>query len=321
MNRPAPADRRGFTLIEMTIALVVGLVVLASATSFVVSTFRAQAGADMREEISRNARFLGEMLQRDIADAGVDLPSTTVFGSVDVRNDTVSVLRVPYTPTAAPKYTFEPPALPAGSSVPPNCGATCITVRTNPAGSALQLQAGDLVRLQSANVRRLILVQNITAGAGADLFNVRFANIDSILHRASVPAGGLMLDRAGTTVQKLLPIVFWRQGNQFMRATGMDPVTAAVGPPRRLDLLGDPLLDSVRTLTASLIFTDGHEANTVSGTDADATNNYDQIVSIRIQGTLASISRNPRVNGGQPTLRQFDWRFSPRNLRYERNAP
>jgi hypothetical protein len=71
----------------------------------------------------------------------------------------------------------------------------------------------------------------------------------------------------------------------------------------------------------SVIFLDGDELTSVSGTDADQTNNYDQIASVRVQGTLESSTTNPHVNSGSPAQRRFSWRFSPRNLRYERARP
>src|SRR5262249_17754982 len=119
MSGTTPRGRDGFTVIELLIAMVVGVVVFMSATGILLATFRAQAGSDMREELARNSRFLGEVLQRDLSEAGVDLRSTATFGSVDVRNDTISALSVPFDRDEAPAYRIAPPAgspnpLPAG---------------------------------------------------------------------------------------------------------------------------------------------------------------------------------------------------------------
>ena len=54
-------------------------------------------------------------------------------------------------------------------------------------------------------------------------------------------------------------------------------------------------------------------------TDADATNNYDQIAAIRIRMVLAADRTSPRVNGGVLLTRPKEWYLVPRNLVYERN--
>jgi prepilin-type N-terminal cleavage/methylation domain-containing protein len=313
MSWTTPRGRQGFTIIELLIAMVVGVVVFMSATGILLATFRAQAGSDMREELARNTRFLGEALQRDLSEAGVDLRSTATFGSVDVRNDTISVLSVPFDPDEAPAYRIAPPAgspnpLPAGGT----CGADCIAVVSDSAGKPVLLQAGDVAKLQVNNIRHLIVVTGVAA-AGPDTFRISFLNGDSLLHRPAAFAGGLLLDRSGTSIQRLAMAAYWRDASgRLMRATRFN----ANGT-----LQGEPLFEGVVSFEASVIFLDGDELTSVSGTDADLSNNYDQIASVRVQGTLTSSITNPHVNGGQPAQRQFSWRFSPRNLRYERARP
>jgi|KBSSwiStaDraftv2_1062776.scaffolds.fasta_scaffold125271_2 prepilin-type N-terminal cleavage/methylation domain-containing protein len=305
--------RGGFTIIELLIAMVVGVVVFMSATGILLATFRAQAGSDMREEVARNARFLGEALQRDLSEAGVELRSTSTFGSVDVRNDTISVLSVPFDPDEAPVYRIAPPAgspnpLPAGGT----CGSACIAVVSDSAGKPVRLQVGDVAKLQVNNVRHLIVVTDVAA-AGPDTFRISFLNTDSLLHRPAAFAGGLLLDRAGTSIQRLTMAAYWRDASgRLMRATRFNPNGT---------LQGESLFEDVTAFQVSVIFLDGDELTSVSGTDADQTNNYDQIASVRVQGTLESSTTNPHVNSGSPAQRRFSWRFSPRNLRYERARP
>ena len=305
--------RAGFTIIELLVAMVVGIIVFMSATGILLATFRAQTGGDMREEVIRNARFLGEALHRDLSEAGVDLRSTTTFGSVDVRNDTVSVLSVPFDPDEAPVYRIAPPAgspnpLPPGGT----CGAACIAVVSDSAGKPVRLLPGDVAKLQVNNVRHLIVVTGVAA-AGPDTFRISFLDTDSVLHRPAGFAGGLLLDRAGTSIQRLAAAVYWRDpAGQVLRATRFNTDGT---------LQGVQLFEGATAFEASVIFVDGDELTSVSGADADHTNDYDQIASVRVQGTLASGQTSPQVNGGRPAQRRFSWRFSPRNLRYERSRP
>jgi hypothetical protein len=53
--------------------------------------------------------------------------------------------------------------------------------------------------------------------------------------------------------------------------------------------------------------------------DSDATNDFDDIVAVRIQATLAADDPDPRVNQGVLYTRDYEWSFAPRNLTYERN--
>ena len=103
-----PAGRAGFTLVELMIAMIVGLVVLAAATAVVASTWRGAAGGRMREGIERNARFMNSALNRDLSETGVGIASSVRFGSLSVRNDTIVILSVPYTNgTVASPHTFQ----------------------------------------------------------------------------------------------------------------------------------------------------------------------------------------------------------------------
>ena len=51
-------SHRGFTLIELVISLIMGLVVLTASVSFAVTTMRSVAGNEIRENVQRNARFI-----------------------------------------------------------------------------------------------------------------------------------------------------------------------------------------------------------------------------------------------------------------------
>src|SRR5574338_79539 len=114
------ARRNGFTLIELMIAIVVGVLVLSSATSLALTTFRSMSGLQMRDGIDRNARFVGLTFQRDLAETGVDLESLAVW------NDSISILRVPYAPGPSAVW-------PLSVANPPNngqCGLTCVEIQT-----------------------------------------------------------------------------------------------------------------------------------------------------------------------------------------------
>jgi prepilin-type N-terminal cleavage/methylation domain-containing protein len=300
---PHARARAGFTLIEILIAMVVGVLVLSSATSLAVTTFRSLSGLQMRDGIDRNARFVGLTLQRDLAETGVDIESLADFGTLDVWNDSIAILRVPYEPAAAPPY-----ALSTANSVNGVCGATCVEIQTG--GTPPDLVVGDIARFQLNQQRRLLLLTGVTPVAGG--YRIDFSNLPSVIHHTSGIAGIALTpaNASSAIVQKLTPVIYWRQGTQLMRATTLSPGGGFVG---------EVLADGVQTFAVTLIFTDGDELPTASALDADGTNDYNDIAGIRVRATLQADRADPRINGGTPITRQYQWFVAPRNLIYERN--
>jgi prepilin-type N-terminal cleavage/methylation domain-containing protein len=292
--------RAGFTLLELLIALTVGLVVLTAATKLAAMTWVGVRGLSLRDDITRNAR-VGLSLQRDVQETGVDLSSSVDFGSLATFSDTVVMLRVPYTPTATNQYPLNTSNFATGV-----CGATCVEIRTG--GPVPDIVAGDLARIQVSNTRRLIYVTAVAAVNGG--YRIQFTNNASLLHR---PAGiaGLAVNPASAFVQKLGMVGYWRENGQLMRAQKLNP---------DLSLAGESIATGVQALTTTLIFVNGAEAAQAdNGTDATTTNDCDGIAALRIRATVQGDRTDPRVNGGRPVQRQLQWWFAPRNLIYERN--
>lgn len=297
-------SRAGYTLIELMIAVVVGVLVLSSATSLALTTFQSMSGLQMRDGIDRNARFVGLTLQRDLAETGVDLESLADFGTLAVWNDSISILRVPYEPGPAPVYPLSVANLPGNGM----CGLTCVEVQTG--GAAPALAAGDVARFQLNQQRRLIQITGIAPAANG-AYRVNFSNLATVIHHASGMVTGLTNANApSAVVQRVQPVLYWRQGTQLMRATRLDPGGA---------FAGEVIADGVQSFTATLIFADGDEAASANPLDADGTNDYNDIAGIRVRAVLQSDRTDARINGGVPLRRNYEWFVAPRNLIYERN--
>lgn len=301
-------NTKGFTIIEMVIALVIGLVILSASLQFAVATMRTVEGGKVREETYRNVRFLTMSLERDFQFTGVSLQSTSAFGSLTVSGDTILILSVPYDPNEAPPYDLFPPPgtdnpLPVGGT----CGTRCVNLSRDANGD-FDLAVGDLARLQVNGERRLIIVQSVV-DAGASI-EVWFTSATTIFKYPAGLTGGLRLDRFGTFLQKLSPVIYYVQGTQLMRAERFN-----------LDgtLAGVPLADGIHAWDVQLEFEDGDLADAAQPNDADYTNDYDDMTAVHVNATVAADNVDPRVNGGNLFTRTYEWRFSPRNLMYERN--
>ena len=304
------AGRAGYTIIELLIACVVGVVVLSSAMSLGVATFRSLAGVQLRDGIDRNGRFVGMTLQRDLTETGVLIEAQNDFGTLAVWNDSISILRVAFDTSAFPQYNLTTAGGFARGVNNPLGTSTSLDINTG--GVVPRLAAGDLARYQLNTSRRLILITSVVR-QGA-VYRVTFTSATRLIHH---DAGlvGVYPNVAGTNVsaafvQKLSPVMYWRNGTQLMRAQSLNPDGTWVG---------QVIADGVQTFDASLIFTDGDEATQANGTDADLTNNYNQIAAIRVRATMTSVATDARVNGRVLLTRPYEWFVAPRNLIYERN--
>ena len=76
---------------------------------------------------------------------------------------------------------------------------------------------------------------------------------------------------------------------------------------------------NVTAWDAKMVFLDGDEADEADPYDLDFTNDFDDILGIRVTATLAASRTHLRVAGGALFTREYSFRAYPRNLMYERN--
>ena len=76
-------EASGFTVIELIIALTLGTIVIAAAIRYVITEFRVLTANEIREEVTRNGRYMAVSLRRDLQRAGVGIETTKTFGTVD----------------------------------------------------------------------------------------------------------------------------------------------------------------------------------------------------------------------------------------------
>lgn len=305
--------RSGFTFVEMMVALTLGVVVLGAAIGYLLTELRTLTGSELRHSLSRNGRYISVALRHDLHKAGVGIESTTTFGTVNtwVGNwgDTLAILYVPYLPEPAPPHPLIPPAG-AGNPLAPGgtCGARCLDLKKD-AVKPLELKVGDLARLEVVSERRLVIIEDLTVTSDTSV-QLRFTDAPTILGQPAGLSGGLLLDRFSTYVQKLTPTLYYLDGQeQLYRA-------------QRLNLTGSPdgdvLAYGVERFDVKLVFVDGDELERADAVDSDVTNDFDDMVAVRIQVDLKADRIDPRVNQGKLLRKSYEFNVSPRNLRYEK---
>jgi type II secretory pathway pseudopilin PulG len=316
MRHEAPARRRrlrGFTFVELIIALAMGVLVLSAAIAYVIREMRTLAGSEIRQSLSRNARYIGSSLRHDVQRAGIEITSTTTFGTVAVWpgtfGDTVVILHVPYQPDVAPAHVIVPPfgidnPLPPGGT----CGARCVEVLKDDV-EPLDLRVGDLARLQIPGTRHLILITELDEVTDTSV-QISFTAADTIVRQPAGLEDGMLLDRFGTIIQKLELVAYYLDDQEQLMRAG------------RLKLDGSPeghiLAYGVERFDVKLVFADGDELETANSNDLDDSNDFDDIVAVKIAVTVKADAADPRVNEGEILRRQYEWTISPRNLRYEK---
>jgi prepilin-type N-terminal cleavage/methylation domain-containing protein len=320
----ASMNRRGMTLVEIMIAMVVGVIVMGAAMSFTITTFRGVEGSNIREDVYRSARFIGSSLERDAAMAGVSIHSAPRFGTLLARGDTLVVISVPYDSLQSPPFTAGPAvapvySMPTGTATPASpgigsCGTYCVDVQTTVTGDSLQFGVGSIVQMNVAAERRLL---NVTAkrNMGSGRYQITFSNNDTLfLHPGDwtppiSSAQRLQLLPSQTTFQRITPVMYYRNAsNQLIRSTSL----TSGGAPT-----GEIVADRVMTWNVWLFFADGDSARAADPTDGDDTNNYDDLSSVKVVATLQASHADRNI--GTAITKNFEWRFSPRNLAYERN--
>lgn len=303
--------RTGFSLVELLVAMVVGVIVLMLATQIVLAATQSITSGDARASVDRTARFMGLSLQRDLQEAGVDLESTTDFGSVHAAGDTLSILRVPYDSTPAmpsreypSRFTLRPPA---GSGT---CATNCLDLLRGTA--PFEPQLGDVVLLQVANTRRLLIAGGTSTGSGTAVLNWPEITTGFLGRRYGLRNPDIRLDAQplANVVRRLEAQVYYRQGDSLVRATRFSPTT---GAPE-----GQVIATGVTAFRVWLHFVDGDSATTANGTDADATNDPNDLVGVSVVAVLAPDPNDIR-RGYAATPKTFRWFYAPRNLAYERN--
>ncbi len=315
---PTLRARSGMTLVEVMIAMVVGIVVLGASMNFTMHTFRGVESASLREDLFRSGRFIGSSLERDLASTGVAIKSQERFGTLMAKGDTLVIVSVPYDSITVAPFTALTPtySMPAGTATPAingtgNCGTRCVTVQGS-AGDTVKFGVGSMVQMMVDNERRFINVTRKTARS-SNRYDIEFTIADTLmLHpagwvRPDPSATPLLLRPAETSFQRLSPVMYFRNAqNQLVRATRLNGANVPVG---------DVVADSVTAMSIWLFYADGDSARTSNPSDADDSNDHDDLAAVSVRVTL----RGTRPDRGVVPTKVFEWRYAPRNLAYERN--
>lgn len=309
------ANRRGFTLVELIAAMTIGLLILGAASSFAINTWRTQSRGQAGEDTTRRARYLGTSLQRDIGEVGVLVPSRPAFGTVNLFNDTLALIRVPTRDTViSPTYlvrNLSPlPAVGAGT-----CGTDCLDIGKR--GGRVEIQTGEVFLLNvPGNIYRLLLATAVTDANPSDTnatVRITFQNsLDSLFHWPARLTGVQLSN--GASVQRLALAAYFRDRSTdttvLMRASQINTSGQFVPTVLTTGILG---------FDVQVQFNNGTSAD--NAFPADLNRDYCSVSNVVVNATLTTDRpADPRIQASASVTRPFQWNYVARNLIFQRNA-
>ena len=121
-------DERGFTLVELMVALVIGAIITAAAFTILTTTSKAVRANEQTVDTQQNVRIAMELLSRDIKMAGFGspgvaigncsypiMPSDNTVGAVDNGPDSVQLLVPTGKSTGTGRWTLQSATTPSGA--------------------------------------------------------------------------------------------------------------------------------------------------------------------------------------------------------------
>ena len=127
--KQAGIDERGFTLVELMVALVIGGIITAAAFTILTTTSKAVRANEQTVDTQQNVRIAMELLSRDIKMAGFGspgvaignctypiMPSDKTVGAVDNGPDSVQLLVPTGKSTGTGRWTLQSATTPSGAA-------------------------------------------------------------------------------------------------------------------------------------------------------------------------------------------------------------
>ena len=172
-STPTPAQR-GFSLVELMVAIVLGLFLVGGLASLLVSNVRTRSEFDKSSRQIENGRFAVELISEDVQHAGFIGMSRSTLASVLPTACPGSIAQLGYAPIAAPATASAPTSVYGLNSAPgcvanmkANTGVLVVTRLSTAAPIAAAAAAASEVFFQASTCDTQNTPFNIAVGGGA----------------------------------------------------------------------------------------------------------------------------------------------------------
>ncbi len=313
--RPSHARhaRRGFTLIEMLVVMVLASLLVGASLQLLDRQRRSARTETLRVDLQQNARYAIDMLTRELQQAGQKLDAAPEFGpvsTVDGAAGKPDSLYIVYADPDTPTHTLNPGG-----------GLDRMKVTITCQDPVNDINPGDMMYVATGSNRGLVIV-------------VSTSRVETWKDCSKVaPTTSLgYVDVTGTTVDQERHGWIFRGANAGSAALRVSGVayfidSSNTANPRLMRAteytngawVGVPVADNISDLQVTLVFRNGTTAAVADPTDANPDNDYDDINTVQVDLRAAARRTDKDLNGGKLYTRTYTLSVTPRNQIYTRN--
>lgn len=305
----------GFTLIELLVAMFIGVIMIAGSLGLLDLTRENSRTERLRLELQQNARQATDMVTRDLQQAGQAMDPNMVFGivagvdGVGAQPDTLFML---YVEPSTPDHVVLAPT--------PGMEKSQIVLKVTCGDPVDDVAVGDFVYLASGSARGVAHVTGVNHNAGGSCggqppttqigtATLSVSPVDGethgwVLQANTVNAVGLRVRAVAYFLDTSNPAQPY-----LVRATSYQG-----GNWQRV-----PVADLISDFQVELLFADGDAAAEADAGDADPTNDYDDVNTVRVTFDAQTRWLDKDLAGGQNYARSYSLSVTPRNQLYTRN--
>jgi prepilin-type N-terminal cleavage/methylation domain-containing protein len=309
--RTGLAPRNGFTLVEMLMAITISSLVVGASLSLFDSFMKNERAMSIRAEVHQNARYAVDMLTRELMEAGEGLDPTAKFAVVSTANgasgapDTLFIVR---SDAATPVHQVLEPTDPSEVLL----NITC-------ADSVSDVRVGSVLHLAKGPTRGLVVVNSVTRNETGvacpppdpddDIGHV----VLGVKAAAGQHGWKRRANKAGAAAHRVNAAVY------FIDSSGASPVLVRATHKESGKWVGPPIAEGIVDFQTQLVFGDGDVADEASSADADGTNDYDDVFTVRAFLKARAWRTDRHLADGGVYEREYSVRATPRNPLYSRN--
>lgn len=310
-----PGKEAGFTLLELLIAMFIGVIMVAGSLGLLDLTRGSSRTERLRLEMQQNAREARDMITRDLQQAGQGMDPNSSFGVVataDGGTGQPDTLFIQYLEPDTPDHAVLDPG--AGME------KSRVILKVTCGDPVDDIAPDDFLYVANGSARGVAHVTAVThnvsgsCGGQPPTTQIGTATLDVSVVDGEAHGWVLHGNAAGGVALRVRAVAYFldtgNAGSPYLaRSTSYQG--GAWQPV--------PVGDMVSDFQAELLFADGDVADVADDGDADPTNDYDDFNTVRITFDAETRWQDKDLEGGQRYVRSYSLSVTPRNQLYTRN--